>query len=176
MKRRSAFRLFRRHDRGIAAIEFAIIAPVVIFLAAATLEFGAYYRALDGVNKLASQYAISWSDCSDDASASCGTEGTSYTSGSLATNLAPSLVAASVSVRLFQVRIESGSVKTVYARPTGIALDANERAALLDRLEDGDAGVVVTVAYTHTLQFFADMLTSTLGPYLSMKARVVQLK
>jgi Flp pilus assembly protein TadG len=173
---RSLFRRFNRDNRAVAAIEFAIIVPVVVALFATTLEFGLYYRSLDAVNKLASQYAIAFADCFDDAD--CTSERTALISTTLATNLTQGLVPASLSIRMFKVNVSSTGSITVKV-PTGGTLDTNEQAAVSTRIyKSGVAreGVVVTVSYTHSAQFFASTANTFLAPYFNIKARVAQLK
>jgi Flp pilus assembly protein TadG len=173
--RASLLQRFRRDDRAIAAIEFAIIVPVIVALAAATLEFGMYYRSLDAVNKLASQYAIAWSDCVDDAN--CESEATTLSNTTLATNLTNGLVPANISIRMFRAtRASSSTINTPeVVRPSGATADANEVAAIVSKAEtNGEYGVVVTVTYTHTPQFFASTANTFLSSYMTMRARVAQ--
>lgn len=169
-------RRFRHDDNAIAAIEFAIIVPVVVALFATTLEFGLYYRSLDAVNKLASQYAIAFADCFDDAD--CTTERSAIISSTLATNLTQGLVPASLTIRMFKVNVSSTGTITVKV-PSGGTLDTNEQAAVTTKIyKSGVAreGVVVTVSYTHSAQFFASTANTFLAPYFNIKARVAQLK
>jgi Flp pilus assembly protein TadG len=167
-------RRFSRDDHAIAAIEFAIIVPVVIALFATMLEFGLYYRSLDAVNKLASQYAIAWADCSDDTS--CGSEATAFSSSTLATNLTQGLAPASYSVRMFKVSVSGTTITADVKIPSTATVDTNERTAILNKIASGQEGVIVTVSYTHSAQFFASTANTFFSPYFNIKARVVQLK
>jgi len=174
----SLLRRFRRDDRAIAAIEFAIIVPVVLALAATTLEFGMYYRALDAVNKLAAQYAIAWADCA--GATECQAEANVFSSTTLANNLTSgSLVAANLSFRLYQAKRQNST--TLYAPtvaiPSATVPDSNEKAAILNKVETNEKfGVVVTITYTHVPQFFASTANAFLAPYLTIRARVAQLQ
>jgi Flp pilus assembly protein TadG len=167
-----------KSTRGVAAVEFAFIAPIVMFLFGAMVEFGLYFAAYDATNKLASQYAMSWSDCADGPTDPCLTEGGYYADTDLMTNLSPRLTPANVTIRLFQVSVVGSSVAQIYAVPSTETLTTAETTAITTKLTDGTSsrvGVLVTVNYTHRLQF-GTMFSAMMSPLLSMSATVVQLK
>ena len=66
-------RSFLGSRRGNAAIEFAIVAPVMLLLTGGIVEFGLVFKVYNSVNRLATQYASAWSDCSDFPAGTCGT-------------------------------------------------------------------------------------------------------
>ena len=68
--------------RGNAAIEFAVAAPVMLLLTGGIVEFGLIFKVYNQVNKIATQYASAWSDCTDNSSNACGTELANYTDAS----------------------------------------------------------------------------------------------
>lgn len=165
-----------RARAGTAAIEFAIIVPVLLSLGAGILEFGLYYQVYDATNRLASQIAAVWSDCSDAPAGTCLTEASSYSASAVVTNLAPRLTAANVTLQLFQVRMSGTTPTVVYARPSGATMSAAQITAAQAMLESGDVGVVVTARYVHTLQFFSSIMSPALGNRLNISYTVVQLK
>jgi len=169
-------RRFLRQTDAVAAIEFAIIAPIVVVLLGAMLEFGMYFQVYSAVNRLASQYAISWSDCSDSPAGTCLTEAGNYTTSAAVRNLSPVLTSADVTVRLLQVRLTGSTIAVTYSSPSGATPTAAETAAINNKLTGGDAGVVATVTYVHHLVFFASIVSPWLGNKLTSTGRVVQLK
>lgn len=167
---------FVRSTEAVAAIEFAIIAPVVIVLMGMLLEFGFYFQAYDATNKLATQYAISYSDCDDYPAGTCLTEAGYYTTTSAIRNLAPRLNSANVTVRVFQIVAASSTSFTVtYSSPSGATLTSSERNYLSSKVVADDVAVLVSVSYTHTLTF-GTIASQFLGSRLTIPATVVQIK
>jgi len=68
------FRKFTRSRSGSSAIEFSFIAPVLLMMIAGVVEIGRLFVVYDGTNRLATQYAIVYADCSDVPSGTCNTE------------------------------------------------------------------------------------------------------
>lgn len=54
-----------RANAGTAAIEFAFIVPIMLMLFAGVVEIGRAFQVYNAVDRLATQYAITWSDCSE---------------------------------------------------------------------------------------------------------------
>jgi Flp pilus assembly protein TadG len=167
---------FRHDNRGIASIEFALLASTLLLLAAGTVELSRCLQMYRAINRLTTQYAIAWADCTDTPAGTCRTELANYvTSGAIA-NIAPELTTALVSIRMFQVTM-SGSTPTVtYSFPNGSALSTTERAMAVNLLADTQAGVIVTGSYTHTVTFFPKVMNAALAPYLSPSFTVAQMK
>ena len=166
---------FARAARGTAVIEFTIVVPIMMLLVAAIAEFGLILNVYNQTNRLATQYAIAWGECSDGTNQNCRTELPSYTSASTIGNVAPRLAPASVVLQMYEVTM-AGAVPTVtYAYPSGTLPSPDQAVAARAILTDTQVGVIVTVAYTHTLLF--DRLMS---PFLSGRLKpsytVVQLK
>lgn len=169
-------RHFRRSQAGTAAIEFAFIAPILLLMFAAIVEFGGVFQAYNSVNRLATQYAITWSDCSDLPIGTCNTELTAFGSGNLATNIVPRLDAGALTLRMFQVNMSGSTPKITYAYPAGSTLSSNETTAAQGVLTDGQAGVIVTASYDITLQYFPGLMSSYLSSVLKASFTSTQLK
>ena len=67
------------------------------------------------VNRLATQYAFVWADCSDFPVGTCLTELGNYTPSASLANIAPRLIG----LRMFQVMVAGSNANVVYAYPTG---------------------------------------------------------
>jgi len=167
---------FGRSQSATAAIEFALIVPVLILLAAGITEFGRYFSVCDAANRLATQYAGAWSDCSDVPAGTCATELNTFGSPSLIGNFAPQLIASKTTIAMFQI-IMAGSTPTVVSSyPAGAALSAGQTTAATSTFTNGQSGVIVTVTYNHTLAYFPNAMSASLSPYLIISYTVAQLK
>jgi Flp pilus assembly protein TadG len=167
---------FLRARTGVAAVEFAIIVPIMIAMAAGAVELGRAFQVYNAANRLASQYAFTWADCSDSPAGTCLTEMSSYTSSSSLANIAPQLIAANTSLRMFQVTVAGSNVNVVYAYPSGAALTPAESAAATSTLTNGQTGVVVSISYVHHLIAFATLMSPLIGTSFTMAFTVVQVK
>jgi Flp pilus assembly protein TadG len=176
MSRRPFHQRFLRSARGIAAVEFAIIAPIVIIIMGGLYEVGCAFQSLTAVNELASQYAISWADCSDNPVGTCNTEMSLYTPVAAIDNVAPQLAAAggTVTVQMFQVTM-SGTTPTV-TYPSGSTLSAAQILAAQTAFTSGQTGVIVTVSYTYKLVLFPNLLSGIIPATFPMTFTVAQLK
>ncbi len=167
---------FRRSERGTAAIEFAIVVPVLILLFGGIVEIGRAFHVYNNVNRLAAQYAIAWSDCSDVPAGTCSTELQSYSSANTIRNIVPAIKPASLTLLMFQVQMTGVVPTVVYAHPTGATLNAVELNAAQSTFKAGQSGIIVTARYTHQLEYFSAVMTPILQDALTLTYTVAQLK
>jgi len=168
-------REFIASRRGVAAVEFAFIAPVMILMAAGVYECGGIFQSLTAANRLASQYAIAWADCSDSPVGTCNTELGLYDTASAIQNVAPQLTGP-VTLQMYQVAKTGTSLTVTYAYPNGATLSATQTAAANAVLASGQSGVVATVNYSYTLSIFSGVLSGMLPASIPMSYTVAQLK
>lgn len=171
-----SFRNFTRSRSGSSAIEFSFIAPVLLMMIAGVVEIGRLFVVYDGTNRLATQYAIVYADCSDVPSGTCNTELTVLGSTNAISNIEPQLQTSLLSITIFQVSMSGTTPTVVYAYPSGSTLTASQVTAAQGVLTDGQSGVVVTATYNHTLQFFQILMTPYLASALTASYTAVQLK
>jgi Flp pilus assembly protein TadG len=167
---------FLRSKRATAAIEFAIIAPVMVIMAAGTSEVGRYFVVYDAVNRLATQYASAWADCSDVPTGTCATELSTFASAQAIANIAPRLTPSKTTLSMFQVTMSGSTPTIVSSYPSGASLSSTQIAAATSTFTSGQSGVVVTVSYNHTLDYFPSVMTPSLGSILSFSFTIAQLK
>jgi Flp pilus assembly protein TadG len=174
-RRRFVLRL-AAHRRGTAAIEFAVVAPIMLLLGSAIFEIGSLLRANAVVNRLVMQYAISYADCSDTSSGVCGTEvaeyGTSYALG----NIVPQLTAANLTLDMAQVKMNGATPTVEYSYPAGFTLTTAQITALQATVASGQTGVVVTATYPYQLLVFSTLMSPFFGSNFSFTYTAVQLK
>jgi Flp pilus assembly protein TadG len=161
---------------GTAAVEFAIIVPVIIAMTGGAFELGRAFQAYNAANRLATQYAFVWADCNDSPAGTCLTELNAYTPTASLANVAPQLTASNVSLRMFQVTVAGSSVNVVYAYPSGSSLTGAEQAAATSVLNNGQSGVVVSISYVHSLLIFTTLMSPIIGSSYTMAFTVVQVK
>ena len=169
------FRRFMGHRGANAAIEFALVLPVMLMFMAGIVEIGRAFQVYSSVDRLATRYAVAWADCSDTPTGTCQTEMASYTSSYAMKNMVPQLTN-TITLRMLEVSIASGVATVIYATPAGATLTTAELATAQTAIANGQTGVVVTVNYTHTLVFFARLMAPFLGPSRSIVYTVAQLK
>jgi Flp pilus assembly protein TadG len=179
-------RLLRRwlaNTRATAAVEFALTVPLLLLLLAGIVEVGRAFQVYTVVNRLATQYATTWADCSDAPSGTCSTEMSNFVATSSIANIVPQLTAASLTLRMLQVSITSGgTISVVYASPSGATLSASETTLVQNTCQPVLAipqtcsAVVVTASYAHSLVYFQALMTSYLSSHLSPSYSVAQLK
>lgn len=178
--RRRFVRKLGRCRQGASAVEFALIAPVLLLLTAGIVELGAALSVYRATNLLATQYAIAWADCKDDPAGTCSTELATYTSASSVTNVAPKLKSSQLTLRMFQVSMAStGSppaVTKTYSYPSSATLTATETSAAQSAFPAGQSGVIVSVSYTHQPMFFSQMSGTWLASTMTAAYLVTQLK
>ena len=162
--------------RGSVAVEFALVAPLLLTLAGGIVELGGALRAYAAVNRLAMQYAISFADCSDTSSGVCQTELNQYVTSFMTGNIAPMLTPANLVVSMSQV-LMNGTTPTVEYQSTGSpALSAAQTTALQAAVPSGQTGVVDTVTYQYSLLVFATLMTPIIGSSFNISYTVAQLK
>lgn len=167
---------FVRCRSATAAIEFAIIVPILLLMIAGVVEVGRLFQVYNATNRVAAQIAIVYADCSDNPVGTCGTEANSYMTSQFISNIVPQLTVSSLSFKVFQVKM-SGTTPTIeYAAPTGATLTASQTSAAQATLTNGQVGVIVTATYTHTLQFFSALMSPYFATALTPSFTVVQLK
>jgi Flp pilus assembly protein TadG len=162
--------------RGFAAVEFALLAPVIIVIIAGITEFGRIYVVYNTVNRIATQYAISWADCSDSPVGTCSTEMSLYTPSYALGNVAPQIKASGLTLQMFQVTMGATSPTVVYAYPTGGSLSTAQTNLIKATFTNGQSAVLVTATYAHTLAFFPKSMTALLGSLLAPSYTALQLK
>jgi len=172
----SRLRRFLHSRSGTAAIEFAFIVPILLVMIAGVVEFGRLFQVYNTTNRLATQYAIVYSDCSDSPAGTCNTELNSLGTTQSVSNIVPQLQSSLLSLTIFQVSMSGTTPNVVYAYPSGATLSAGQIAAAQGVLTDGQSGVFVTATYDHSLQFFPTLMTSFLGSVLTPSFTAVQLK
>ncbi|MCR8526203.1 hypothetical protein WB334_25100, partial [Escherichia coli] len=126
-------------------------------------------------NRLATQYALVWSDCQD-SGPNCQTEMNTYATNAAKTNIAPQLNPSGITLRMYQVRMVGVLPTPVYASPGGSVPSVDEIAAAVKTIPNGQTGVIVKATYEHALMFFpAIMGTYLAGSKLTPSYTVVQL-
>jgi Flp pilus assembly protein TadG len=176
MKMLGLIRKFLSARAGTAAIEFAIIVPVMIAMTGGAVELGRAFQVYNAANRLATQYAFTWSDCTDSPAGTCLTELSAFTASSSLANIVPQLVTSNIGLRMFQVTVAGSNVNVVYAYPSGQTLTAAEQTAATTTLTNGQTGVVVSVNYVHSLIAFATLMSPIIGSSYTMTFTVVQVK
>ena len=176
-------------SRGAAIIEFVAVLPVMLLLLAAIVEFGRLFIVYAATDRLATNYALAWANCSEnsvDTNGVCSNELANYTTAASISNVVPQLTLANLTLTMAEFTVTSGGTATaIYsggytgADPAQLA-DATTRAASAFTLFESPAAVqyvvVVEVKYTHSLQFFSKLMSPFLGGYLTPSFTTVQLK
>lgn len=184
--RRRPFRL-ASDRRGTSAMEFALIAPLLLLFTGGIVELGGAYQKYVAVNRLATRYAIAWADCSDQPSGQCGLTPTSgvtspelalYTSSFTEQNIAPQLQPVSgIGLRMMQISFSAGgSATTTYAYPSGTTPTAAELTIAHAVVANSQTGVVVTASYSYAPMFFSTLMKPFFGNGLVFSYTVAQLK
>jgi Flp pilus assembly protein TadG len=167
---------FIHSSSATAAIEFAFIVPIMVTMMAGVVECGRLFQVYNATNRIATQLAIVYADCTDTPVGTCGTEANSYMTSQFVANIVPQLTVSALSLQVFQVSMTGTTPTVVYAAPTGSTLSASQISAAQGALASGQSGVVVTATYTHTLQFFQTLMNAYLSSALTPSYTVVQLK
>jgi hypothetical protein len=169
---------FLREKRATAAIEFALIVPVLLLLIAGIAEFGGIFQVYNAVNRLASQYAIAWADCVDSPTP-CSVELATYTPPLYAIqNIFPQLSNFTTrgSLRMFQIHMSGSTPVIDYQYPLAVSLTTAETALAQSTFTDGQSGVIVTASYTYTPVYFPTIMNSILAGHFTPTYTVAQLK
>lgn len=162
--------------RGSAAVEFALLAPTIILVIAGIAEFGRIYVVYNTVNRIATQYAISWADCADSPVGACSTEMSLYTPSYALGNVAPQIKASGLTLQMFQITMGATSPTVIYAYPTGASLSTAQTNLIKATFTNGQSAVLVTASYAHSLAFFPKSMTALLGSRLTPSYTALQLK
>ena len=149
--------------------------PVLMLLIAGIVEFGTLFQVYASVNRLATQYAIAYADCSDNPNGTCNTELSFYTPMAAVQNIVPQLKNA-VTLRMFEVTMQGTTPTVVYASPSNAALSATETATAKSALASGQVGVVVTVSYAQNVSIFPTLMAPFIGSSLQPSYTIAQLK
>jgi Flp pilus assembly protein TadG len=173
--------------RAAAAIEFAIIAPVMVLLAGGIVEVGALIRAYSAINRVTMQFAQSFADCPDTTVTvgatlgSCGTEMNQYTAANTVANFAPQLTAAQVTLNMAQVQFSGATPTVIY--PSGGTLTSAQTSALSTLYAGIPASyagttnaVVVTGSYQYSLLVFGKLMSPIIGSGFTISYTVAQTK
>lgn len=173
---RHLFSRLQANRRAVVAVEFAVVAPIMVLLAGAIFEIGSLLRTSAAVNRLTMQYAVSYADCSDTASGVCLTELDEYPTTAALGNIAPQLKAASVTLKMAQVKM-NGLVPTIeYIYPTGSSLTNAQTAALQAAIPSGQSGIVITISYPYRLLVFSSLMSPFIGSSFTFSYTAAQLK
>jgi hypothetical protein len=148
----------------------------MLMMCAGVVEIGRLFQVYNATNRLATQYAIVYSDCSDSPAGTCNAELSSLGATSSISNIVPQLQISVLSLTIFQVSMSGTTPSVVYSYPTAATLSASQVAAAQGVLTDGQSGVVVTATYNHTLQFFKTLMMPYLASALTASYTAVQLK
>jgi Flp pilus assembly protein TadG len=167
---------FGRSGSATAAVEFAFILPVLLMMFAGVVEVGRLFQIYDATNRLASQYAIVFADCSDVPAGTCNTELAALGSNTAISNIVPQLQTSLLSITIFQVTMFGSTPTVAHSFPAGASLTASQTAAAQALLANGQSGVVVTATYSHSLQFFQTLMSSYLNTVLTPSYTAVQIK
>jgi Flp pilus assembly protein TadG len=174
-----------RHKRSVAAVEFAIILPVMMLMVAGIIEFGAILQVYKATNRLATQYALSWADCFDTGTVTCQTELATYTNATTIANLAPQLTIKNLALTLAEITVTDGAPSVVnsggypnanagqLATATSVATSAFTDTA---KATESQTIVVVVAQYKHTLDFLPAFVSPFLANALTTNYTVAQLK
>ncbi|WP_036292305.1 TadE/TadG family type IV pilus assembly protein [Methylosinus sp. PW1] len=162
--------------RGFAAVEFALLAPVILVIIAGVTEFGRIYVVYNTVNRIATQYAIAWADCADSPVGACSTEMSLYTPAYALGNVAPQIKASSLTLQMFQITMGATSPTIVYAYPTGATLSTAQTNLIKATFSNGQSAVLVTATYAHSLAFFPKSMNALLSSLLTPSYTALQLK
>jgi Flp pilus assembly protein TadG len=184
-----------RRDQGTATVELALILPVALLLVACIVEFGRLFEVYSATNRLASQFAYSWSACSENNGSygSCGAELSAYTTANAISNVVPQLTLSNVNLSMFQFTVNyliggaSAPVVTYSGSYQGQSKDqatATAAAAAGTFSNTATPGaiqniVVVVATYHHSLLFFNNLVAPIISgesTILTPTYTVTQLK
>lgn len=167
---------WRHATRANAAVEFALVMPLLMLIMGGVVEFGLLFKVYNGANRIASHYASAWSDCTDVPIGTCLTELGRYTAPATISNLVPQLQPANVTLQMFQVQMAGTTPVVTYAYPSLSTLTAAQITAARAAFSSGQRGVLVTFTYQHSLNIFSGSMTPYLASYLQPSYTVTQLK
>jgi hypothetical protein len=148
----------------------------MLVMIAGVVELGRLFQVYNATDRLATQYAIVFADCSDQPIGTCSTETTQLGASATVANFVPQLQTSLISLSIFQVSMTGTTPSIVYSYPASSTLSSSQVAAAQSVLTSGQSGVVVTATYNHTLQFFQNLMSPYLASVLTASYTAVQLK
>ncbi len=160
-----------RDQRGVAAVEFSFLLPIILLLLAGAFEVGRAVQIRRAVEMLATQAALVLADCPDQTGAACSSEAAQISQA--ATHLAPLMQAERFVMSSGEFRRNGSAITAV--RLSGLALSDVE-AIVLDRFRDGQHGVVVKARYRHEPLVFGAIATGFLGDMLTFETQAFALR
>jgi Flp pilus assembly protein TadG len=174
-----------RRDQGTATLELALIMPVAILLVACIVEFGRLLEVYSATNRLASQFAYSWSACSEGQGSygSCGIELLAYTNANAISNVAPQLTLSNVNLSMFEFKVtvlvggfaapvvQYSSSYQGQSKDQATATAAAAAGTFSSTAIPGDIQsiVVVVATYHHSLLFFNNLI----APIISGESNIL---
>jgi Flp pilus assembly pilin Flp len=172
---------FSASTRASAVIEFALLAPFVALLIAGVTEMGRLFVVYNATNRLATQYAIAWSDCYDSPAGTCATEMSLYTPQNAVKNFVPQLylptpVCSTLTLQMFQISMSGTTPTVTYAYPTATSLSTAQTTLARTTFASGQSGVVVTATCVYSLGYFSSLMTPFLAGRLTPSYTALQLK
>jgi Flp pilus assembly protein TadG len=172
---------FAASTRANAVVEFALLAPSLVLMIAGVSEMGRLFVVYNATNRLATQYAIAWSDCDDSPAGTCSTEMSLYTPQNAIHNIAPQLysptpLCSTLTLQMFQISMSGATPNVAYAYPSGTSLSASQSALATATFSSGQSGVVVTATCAYSLGYFTSLMTPFLTGRLTPSYTALQLK
>jgi Flp pilus assembly protein TadG len=169
--RRALFARFGRDRRGVAAVEFAFVLPLLLVLLAGALETRRLWQASRAINTLAAQAALVIADCAATPPATCANDVQRMLAA--VGTLAPHLDRTQLTMEAVEI-----------ARTAGVAQFVSGSAALAGALapnvlalfRDGQTAVIVRVRYTHMPTVFRNFLPDAVPEILRFDITASALK
>lgn len=164
------------HDRdATSGTEFGLILPILMLMIAGLVEFGQIQRVYAVSNRLASQIATAWADCSDTPAGTCSTEMNTYVASATLGNVAPQLTTANVTIQMFWMQITPTTSTVTYSYPALASPTAAQVTNARNRFGSGNI-VIVSVTYSHSLMFFGSWISTYLSGSLTPSYSFAQLR
>lgn len=162
---------FATDERGVAAVEFAFVLPLLLVLLAGALELRAAWQAARSVNTLAAQAALVIADCKTTNPSGCAGEAQQISNA--VGWLAPQLERSRLTIDAAELTRTGGAAKLV----SGSQDLANALGpAALARFREGQTGIAIRVTYSHLPTAFASFLGSAFTEKLTFQATAFALK
>jgi Flp pilus assembly pilin Flp len=163
-------RRFGTDARGVAAVEFTFVLPLILLLLAGSFEVGRAVQVNRAVHMLSAQIALVAADCVSPTAGACAAE--PATIAAAASHLTPVLDSARLNVTSAQFTRNGGLINALHLNGLTIA---DFSATALTRFRDGQTGIVVRVSYRHAPLIFPSLADSFMGSALSFEVTAVGL-